>query len=215
MKNDNKILNNAYQEVKKNLDNLKVEIKNDVLKELREEMKLYKDKEQNVNRNNENSMNLREEIMKAIKEEEERKERKCNLVIYNLEESKKQFGKDRDLEDLERIKDIFNNSIKVENFQIVKSFRMGRKQDSNTNENTRSRPVLIKMSDEKEKWNVLKNAKELKDAEGWKKKIGISPDLCKEDREKEKQLRTELKQKRENGERNWYIRNGKLCKRDF
>ena len=215
LKNDNKILNNAYQEVKKNLDNLKVEIKNDVLKELREEMKLYKDKEQNVNRNNENSMNLREEIMKAIKEEEERKERKYNLVIYNLEESKKQFGKDRDLEDLERIKDIFNNSIKVENFQIVKSFRMGRKQDSNTNENTRSRPVLIKMSDEKEKWNVLKNAKELKDAEGWKKKIGISPDLCKEDREKEKQLRTELKQKRENGERNWYIRNGKLCKRDF
>ena len=34
--NDNTILNIAYQEVKNNLRNLKVDIKNDVLKELRD-----------------------------------------------------------------------------------------------------------------------------------------------------------------------------------
>ena len=183
LKNDNKLLNNAYQEVKKNLDNLKVEIKNDVLKELREEMKLHRHTEENASRINESSLNLREEIIKAIKEEEERKERKCNLVIYNLEESKKQSGRDRDLDDLVRIKDVVNNNIKVDNFEIVKSFRMGKKLESNTNENQRPRPILIKLSEERDKWNILRNAKELRNAEGWQKKIGISPDLCKGERE--------------------------------
>ena len=215
LKNDNKILNNACKEVKKNLDNLKIDIKNDVLKEIREEINLHRNAEQNTGRSNDNALNLREEIVKAIKEEEERKERKCNLVIYNLEESKKQSGKDRDLEDLEKIKDVFKNNMKVENFQIVKSFRMGRKVNSDSVEGARSRPILIKLSDEAEKWNLLKNAKELRDAEGWKRKIGISLDLCKEDREKDKKLRAELKQKRDSGERNWYIKNGKLSKKDF
>ena len=73
LKNDNKILKNAYEEVKKNLDNLKLDIKNDVLKEIREEMNLLRSAEQITGRSNDNPLNLREEIVKAIKEEEERK----------------------------------------------------------------------------------------------------------------------------------------------
>ena len=92
-------------------------------------------------------------------------------------------------------------------------FRIGRKMESV--ESVRPRPILIKLSDENEKWSLLKGAKELRNAEGWRKKIGISLDLCKEDREKDKKLREDLKAKRDNNERGWYIKAGKLCKRDF
>ena len=100
------------------------------------------------------------------------------MVIYNIEESKKKSGKDRDLVDLEIIKDVFKISIKDETFEIVKSFRMGRKMNSDTIESLRSRPVLIKLFDETEKWSLLRNAKELRDDERWEKTIGISLDLC-------------------------------------
>ena len=47
------------------------------------------------------------------------------------------------------------------------------------------------------------------------KKIGSFPDLCIEDREKEKKLKADLKIKRGNNEREWFIKVGKLCRRDF
>ena len=205
---DNKTLQNNYDELKKNLDDLKVEIKSDVLREVREEIKSLRSSNNIVG-----GVNLRDEIAKAIKVEEENKLRKNNLLIYNLEESKKGNFNDQNTDDTDRIKDLFRNSVKVSNFEIVKMFRIGRKMESDGS--VRPRPILIKLSDENEKWSLLKGAKELRNAEGWRKKIGISLDLCKEDREKDKKLREDLKAKRDNNERGWYIKAGKLCKRDF
>ena len=47
--------------------------------------------------------------------------------------------------------------------------------------------------------HLLRNAKELKDAERWRKKIGIVPNLCKKYREKDRLLRVAVKQKRDKG----------------
>ena len=41
-----------------------------------------------------------------------------------------------------------------------------------------------KMENEEEKWSVLKGARNLRNAENWMKKVGISLDLSKEDRKK-------------------------------
>ena len=69
-------------------------------------------------------------------------------------------------------------------------FRIGRKTE--TVESARPRPILMKLGVESEKWSLHKDAKELRNAEGWRKKIGISLDLCKEDREKDRKLREDL-----------------------
>ena len=213
LSNDNKTLQNNYDELKKRLDDLKVEIKTDVMREVREEIQSLRNLNNNSTNNINGGINLREEIAKAIKVEEENKLRKNNLIIYNLEESKKDNINDQNTDDADRIKELFRNTIKVSSFEIVKIFRIGRKTE--TVDTVRQRPMLIKFSEESEKWSILKGAKELRNAEGWRKKIGISLDLCKEDREKDKKLRAELKAKRDNNERGWYIRAGKLCKRDF
>ena len=47
------------------------------------------------------------------------------------------------------------------------------------------------------------------------KKVGISKDLNKQDRELEKVLWNEIKERRSNGEQGWYIRDGKLQNRNF
>ena len=76
----------------------------------------------------------------------------------------------------------------------------------------RPRPLLIKLNNEDEKWLIIKNAKNLKDeTDPIKKKIGIAKDLTKKERENQKLLLTELKQKRENDKDNtWTIKNGKV-----
>ena len=62
----------------------------------------------------------------------------------------------------------------------------------------------------------MRKAKNLKNTgnEAMKQAI-IVPDLTKKEREKDKELRQELKEKREAGEEGWYIRKGQLCRRPF
>ena len=76
------------------------------------------------------------------------------------------------------------------------------------------RPRLVKLSDGSEKWGLLRSAEELKNAEGWRKKIGMFPPIYAQ-RIGKKKLRADLKIKRDNNERGWFIKAGKLCKRDF
>ena len=135
--------------------------------------------------------------------------RKNNIVLYNISESTKQNAKERE-EDLAKTKELISQGIKVEGCRIEKIIRLGR-----TTEGVRSRPFLVKMEEQGDKWNVLKNAKNLKNAEGWQKKVGVSADLSFEERVKERELVKQLKLKRENGDKGWYIYRGALCRRDF
>ena len=61
------------------------------------------------------------------------------------------------------------------------------------------RPLLIKVTDTKEKWYILGKAKNLRDSEIYSK-IFISKDMTIEERQKDKELRAELKERKENGE---------------
>jgi hypothetical protein len=60
-------------------------------------------------------------------------------------------------------------------------------------EETASRPVLVKFTEEKFKTTMKKQLYKLKDSKY--KTISIRDDLCKEDREREKLLRQEAEQK--------------------
>ena len=80
-------------------------------------------------------------------------------------------------------------------------FRLGRPSD-----NGKRRPLLVKLSTEKEKWTILSRAKRLKNSTGQMGKGYINRDISKEERARDYELRTMLAEKRRSGE----IRRGKL-----
>jgi len=114
-------------------------------------------------------------------------------------------------EDTELCKDIIENSLKIESesYNIVKFMRLGTRSE----DGGRPRPTLVKLEDEKQKWKIMKSAKNLKDErDPVKKPIGIVSDLTEMEREIERNLRQQLKEKKQQGEEDQYIKNGKLCR---
>lgn len=156
-----------------------------------------------------------EEVAVKVKEkmdkEREREERKRNVVLYVVPESKKVKEEDRNRDDKDTCEDLFEQVLQVdkENFKIQQVVRLGRyiRED-------KYRPLLVKFKDEKEKWNILSQAKKLKDAENhFIRKIRISKDLTVEERIEEKKVIDELWERRNQGDDNWQIKNGKLVRK--
>ena len=96
---------------------------------------------------------------------------------------------------------------------IQEVVRLGKHRNA---QQVKPRPLLVKFKNSWVKWQVLKNAKNLKRADVEEfKNIFIVPDLTREQREWDKKLREELKNKKDAGEEGWYIKRGELCKRHF
>lgn len=146
-------------------------------------------------------------VMEQMKEDNERDKKKENIIMYNVEESKMENIDERIKEDAKRVCDIYDNSLEVREYTIEKIIRLGKREDG------RNRPLLIKLRNEREKWNIIKNAKKLKHERAEdKKRVGISLDLTEKERDIDRKLRTELKERRDNGEVGLYIKNGKLAR---
>ena len=63
------------------------------------------------------------------------------------------------------------------------------------------------------KWTVMKNVKNLKyTTVDWVRKVSVTKDLTVRERNVNKKLWEELKEKRSHGEEGWYIRNEKLVR---
>ena len=146
-------------------------------------------------------------VMEQIKEENEKEKKKENIIMYNVKESRKERPEERIKDDSDLVSDIIEHSLETTDYNIEQVIRLGKA------ENGRTRPLLVKLRTEKQKWNVIKNAKKLKNATNDdRKKIGIALDMTEKERELEKKLRAELKRRRDNGETGLYIKNGKLIK---
>ena len=186
---------------------VKNEIKNEIKDELRDEIKSTFNEEKLVKRTIEKVF---EQMHEHMREQEDRQNRKNNLVMYNVPESTHQDPRERQTQDLAFCQDVIENSLGVDGraYEMVTVIRLGK-----TRTDDRNRPVLIKMKSEYEKWEILRNAKNLKyERDDNKKKIGISLDLTAQQREHDRKLRNELKERREKGETGLYIKNGVLCK---
>ena len=106
---------------------------------------------------------------------------------------------------MDNCSDIFKNSLGIREFKIEKVIRLGKKEQGKT------RPILVKMQNTKEKWNVISNSKKLRNEQSTSKKfIYIMPDLTDKERENDKKLVEELKTRRNNGETNIKISRGKI-----
>lgn len=155
---------------------------------------------------------IKEEVREELREEQDRKVRKNNLVLYNVNESRNAIPKERQKEDETICEDVFSHDLKVESFHIEQVVRLGKVRM----DDKRPRPLLVKLKEASEKYNILKEARNIRTSNlEDRRKIIIAPDLTKKQREEEKILRAQLKEKRDNGDFNWYIKNGKLCKKNF
>ena len=107
------------------------------------------------------------------------------------------------------IMDIVTNSLKVKSVKITKAIRLGgQKQDKRE----KPRALLVHLENEDMKRDILATAKNLRQTEKWRNTY-IVPDMTRQQREENWKLRQELKSRRENGELNLMIRQGKIVKR--
>ena len=172
------------------------------------EQKIISEMKEKIESELNNKMN--ENISKTLKKEEMKKDRLNNLIIFNMEESKEEQSSNREKEDFENAEAIIYHGVKVSKFTILKTIRLGKKNESNIND--KPRPLLVKLANPGEKWKIISNARNLKYANEKTRKIGIMPDLDEEEKLKEKQLYELLKEKRNKGESGWYIYKNKLCR---
>ena len=148
-------------------------------------------------------------VEEEIEEYRERELRKCNLILHNVPESKKESTEERKVEDTNMVKQI-QSEIKAQPIQITSVIRLGAKTQGG-----KPRIMKVEVANVTQKRSMLQNAKSLRKSEDEKmKKIYISPDLSKRAREKGKKLREELTRRRTEGDENITIRRGKIVAKE-
>jgi len=138
---------------------------------------------------------VKEDVKEALKIER----RKLNLVIHGVPESDAE-------QDIDQIAEILATGLHMDfERHVDKVMRIG-KFDEN-----KSRPIRLVIKTLDGKKQILSRAKDQKDVENYKRMF-ISPDLTRKQQGKDKQLRTEPKRLREQGEVTAKIKYGKIIK---
>ena len=117
------------------------------------------------------------------------REKKKHVVVDNQPESKSEEARERYRDDEEACRTIFEG-IGVEQVEQKRLIRLGKREEN------KNRPVLVKLGKEETTREILMKAKRLRNYELYSK-IFIAKDQSREEREKEKNLRLELKELRE------------------
>lgn len=161
----------------------------------------------------------------------EKERKKMNLIIFNVEETEYTCRQERIDSELDICANIFANvQSEVKKEDIVETFRLGKyrkpegrgeaeavtTQDIATQNRRKPRPLLVKLKDERAKWEIIKNAQRIRYSrvEAFKA-LWIVPDLTMRERERDHELRRALQEKRDAGEEGWFIKKGRLHNRNF
>ena len=135
-------------------------------------------------------------------------------MVTNVPESKKETAIERKNDDIEKVRELVEKIVPeaeevgklLENPVRLGPFRVGT--------NVRPRLLRITVKSEQTKSSIMKNAYKLNKGEIDKnEKVYFNHDLTAKEREAEKLLRDELRERREKGEQDLVIRNGKIVKR--
>lgn len=201
LKKDYEDLKEEYNLLRDKLDSFddKIEhIKTDIKAELKHEIK----------------QEIRLEQIDDHKDEEDRKQRECNLILHGMPESKLENAEDQECEDGNNTIYIFKEELQMTHIDVEKVIRLGN--NNPNNQRDKPRPLLVKVRTPGQKWGIIKYAKKLKQSQYEElRTVYIVPDLSIKDREKDRKIRLELKEKRERGEEGWYISKGQLRRQTF
>ena len=150
------------------------------------------------------SGNSNETIKLCIDEINERHKRKNNLIFYGIPESKDEEAQVRKNEDLEAINTTVKSISGDMDLQILAQYRLGMK-------NGKDRPLKVVFNKTETCIEILKNLREVK----LKDNVRVSRDRTQTERKEYRELREELKQREEMGEKDLVIRNGRITKFRF
>ena len=151
---------------------------------------------------------VKEEVKVALEEREEIEKRALNLLVVNIPESRKDTVEERKEQDARRVMEVIQMTgvSREELGEVENVFRLGREPGNNG----RTRPLRFSIKRAETKTKILKNAREVnRNTQAGDTPIYINRDLTIKERETEKALRDELKEKRK-GNGRWVIRNKKV-----
>ena len=100
-----------------------------------------------------------------------------------------------------------SSELKIESIQVLRAIHLGKCKDSGP------RVLKVTLDNEKSKWRIIKEAIKLRNSANWKN-VYISPDLTRKEREHNKKSRLELKQRKDQGEKNLIIKRGRIVDRN-
>ena len=145
-------------------------------------------------------------VKEEIGQELEKFKRRKNIVIYGLPEGEGRTEKEAYQMDHDNVQQLIREiGTDVETFRII---RLGKQKIKN-----KTRPIKVELSEEAEKYKILKKAANVRNLEAAKfKSIIITTDMTVKQRELEKILREDLKNRREAGETDIKIKNGRIVK---
>ena len=145
---------------------------------------------------------IKVQVSQSFDELKDRQERKTNLILFNIKESTKTEIAEAVKDDVKEIIKIFQHTNpelkeKIGVLDEEKVVRLGKKKerDENNADNTRPRPMKVTLPEEYLKFKILKNSHKFKTfAEH--PKVGIKPDLTKQQQYEERALREELERRK-------------------
>lgn len=142
-----------------------------------------------------------------LEEREERNRRRTSVIIHGLQESSSDDEDVRQSEDEEHMIGLLHE-IKCDNVSINGIVRLGKRAEDLS---VKPRPMKVIVASEEQKIKVLKQAKNLKSKkEGGFDKVFIHQDLTPKQRQERKVLVDELKRRKDQGEENLILVNGRI-----
>ena len=189
LKKNNESLLQRIDSFEKKLTDMKNDIKNEILSELKQN--IPSNPTQGLSVNNvvpiASNEEIRKEIHMAMIEDREREKRRLNLCIRNLPE----VETDEQSSDLAMVKDFLTENLEIQRGEIAEGLqsvkRLGERQDS------KARVLIASCKTSSIRRKILQNSRKLKDfrtAEN--KKVFIVPDMTKTQMETDKKLNDEL-----------------------
>jgi len=147
--------------------------------------------------------------VEAVDEYVERERRKCNVIIHNLPEpGEVSSGEQLRQKDKEKVCSLISTEFKINDFEVQRTVRLG----SHNPSSPKPRLLLVELKDISTKRQILRQATSLRKSSTWSN-IYISPDLTPKERAHNKKLREELKSRKDAGEKNIFIKHGRIISR--
>ena len=123
---------------------------------------------------------VKEAIAQQAEDEKEIERRSKNMIIYRIPEARVEDRAAAEIEDRTFLKDLLERPLELthNNDAIKQVIRLGKKTNGSN-----ARPMLVKLSTEEYKNEIMSNLKKLKNAEDKFKKISVAHDLIPKQRE--------------------------------
>ena len=157
-----------------------------------------------------NVQNLQTNITTKLEQETEafyRKKKELNVCVFNVPESTAETLELQRMDDIKALKKVLNGKLVIQPEDLKNIYRIGKK-----SEEPKARPIIMMFTNKEKRYEILqqRELKYINEDSAETVNIYINPDRTKKQREELKELRSRLKERREKGELNIKISNGKI-----